>query len=133
MQVVTQINGTNPSSNAHVARSFEQNRVIITHQHLEEFMIAPLQDVWERHEMVVDLLQAVSHSTFHTVINDKGIVTPDMVVQILQAMLHDRPIIFNELPDFSDDVDTYTQRLIASRLHNFAITHLTKLESDQMR
>lgn len=133
MQVITQVNGTNESNNTHVARLFEEHRVLVTHQHLEEFMIAPLQDVWERHEIMVDLLHAVSQSTFHTVVNARGVITRDMTVQILQAVLSGRPIILSELPDFADDVDTFTQRIIGSRLHNFGITNLVKLQEDQVR
>jgi hypothetical protein len=133
MQIITQINGTNASNNAVVARLFAQHRVTVTHNHLEEFMIAPLQDAWERHEMMVDLLQAVRNSTFHTVVDTHGLITSDMATQILQAMLAGRPIILSELPDFADNVDTYTQRIIASRLHSFYITNLTKLQDDQVR
>ncbi len=133
MKAITQINGSNPSKNAQATRNLEQHQVIVTHRHLEEFMITPLQDVWERHEMMVDLLQSVAHSSFHTVVNSQGIVTQEMAIQILEALLHNRPIIFCELPDFNDEVDTYIQRLISSQLHNFVVADLTKLDDNHVR
>lgn len=133
MQSITQINGIDPGTKAQIARILEQHDINITHQHLDEFIVEPLQDTWERHEMTVDLLQAIADSSFHTVVNNRTPITTDMAIQILQAMRYNRPIIFSELPDFADEVDTFSQRLIASRLHNFAVTNLTKLTDNQLR
>ena len=131
--MITQINSLNPAVHSAVARKLEGCGVVVSNQHLQEFMITPLQDIWENYEMTVSLLSSIAQSSFHTVLNTQGVVTHEMSIQMLQAMQHGRQIILSELPNFSDDVDTYTQRLISSRLHIFTIVDLAGLSISKYR
>lgn len=133
MQLITQINDTNPSEGSNVARKLTELDVTVTNQHLEEFMVAPLQDVWERYEMTVELLGAIGRSSFHTVVNSNNLVTREMSVQMLQAIRHNRPILMSNLPDFADDVPTYTRQLITSKLHKFTFCDLARTDATKLR
>jgi len=121
MQLATQISGHNHAENLAFASKLKELGVDVRYaQHLG------LHNAWHAYDAAVEQFNRIATSSFHAVLNINGIVDNTMSLHVLYAMLAGTPVIFNDLPSFTDDVDTYSQRLISSRLHSFHVTSLQK-------
>ena len=128
MHLVSQISGNNRRKILALRDILEQQNVTVTHLGLEDEFLSAWDDAWFAHYAELAMYESIDQSSFHAVYNENGFTSRDLALQILYAMLKNKPILICELPTFADDVDTFTQRLISSRLHSFAITNLTKAQ-----
>jgi len=128
MHLVTQISGNNQTKMSAIKRILEEQQVRVALLDLEpDFLATEHQgNPWHTHDFRINVYESIANSSFHVVYCDYGIVSRELALQIMFAMQKSKPIILNELPSFADDVDTFSQRIIASRLHNFSIANLTR-------
>lgn len=128
MHLVTQISGNNQTKMTALGRLLEEQQVAVVHFDVElNFLADNLQnDAWRAHDFHLGIYESIARSSFHTIYNDYGIISKEIALQIMYAMQKSKPIMLSELPTFADDVDTFSQRIIASRLHNFSICNLIR-------
>ncbi len=130
MHLVTQISGNNQTKMSALKRILEEQQVQVTLLDVEpDFLTTENQmNPWHTHDFRMSVFESIASSSFHTIYCDYGIISREVALQIMYAMQKSKPVILNELPSFADDVDTFSQRIIASRLHNFSIANLTRGE-----
>lgn len=81
---------------------------------------------WEDYNERLAFYEAIGNNSFHTLYNEHGIIDAELGLEILYAMAKSKPVILSHLPIFDDDVDTFTQRVIGSRLHNLLVCDLSR-------
>jgi hypothetical protein len=128
MHLVTQISGNNQIKMTALKRVLEGQQVQVALVDVEPDFLSTENQVnpWHSHDFRIGVYESIAKSSFHTVYCDYGIISREIALQIMYAMQQSRPVILSELPSFADDVDTFSQRIIASRLHNFSICNLAR-------
>lgn len=121
MHLVTQISGYHPNEIVEFTAKLKELGTEVRTTLLDD-----AHDCWQRYEAAVEQFHNIATCSFHTILNVDSMIDKEMSLHILYAMLAGTPVMFHDLPTFTDDVDTYTQRLIASRLHSFHVTNLLK-------
>lgn len=122
MHLVTQISGTSyRNESIEFSAKLKELGVEVRSAQCDD-----LHDSWRQYDTTVEQFNNIATCSFHTILNVDGMIDKTMSLHILYAMLAGTPVIFHDLPTFADEVDTYTQRLIASRLHSFNVTNLVK-------
>lgn len=121
MHLVTQISSYHPIEVVELSAKLKELGTEVRNTFVDE-----AHDCWQRYDAAVEQFHNIATCSFHTVLNVDGMIDKAMSLHILYAMLAGTPVIFHDLPSFADEVDTYTQRLIASRLHSFHVTNLLK-------
>lgn len=132
MDMVTQIGGIKQAKISSLKRALEKQHITVTHLNSDEFVLSK-DNLWSAYEVEVAFYESIANTTFHVISNDDGMVNESLSLQILQAMLYRKPIILSELPTFDDDVDLFTQRVIVSRMHLFAVCNLARHRKQEMQ
>lgn len=133
MDMVTQIGGIKQSKISTLKRALEKQNIAVSELNSEEFMLSK-DSKWTPYEVEVAFYESIANSTFHVVSNDNnGLINQSLCLQIMQAVLNQKPVILSSLPNFDDDVDLFTQRIIVGRMHLFAISNLARSHKQEMQ
>lgn len=86
---------------------------------------------WQQYDKELEFYEAISRSSFHIVYND-GSIDDEIGLQILYAMLKNRPILMTGAPVFADDLNLFTRETIKKHLHDFHSINLPELELTEL-
>ncbi|HET7302590.1 MAG TPA: hypothetical protein VFI74_04640 [Candidatus Saccharimonadales bacterium] len=121
MHLVTQISSSNNVRAKELAEVLSRQQVAT-----REVSKTNSERTWSAYEQAAHSFDAIRDVSFLTINNAHGPITKELALHIAYALLVSKPIMLQELPAFSDEVDTFLQRIIGARLHHFAVCNLTK-------
>jgi hypothetical protein len=136
MNVVTQISGNiRPGNKALFALKtmLAHIGINVTQPAQDEslFYKTDMNAAWQHYEKEVDFYKSIEHSAFHIVYND-GPITNEIGLQILYAMLKERPIIMTGAPNFDDNLLSFIRDTITKHFHDFHSINLPELELTEL-
>lgn len=121
MHLVTQISSSNSTQAKELTDVFSRQHVATREASRDQS-----DHTWTPYEYAAHSLESIQDVSFLTINNVRGPINKELALHIAYALLISKPVMLQELPAFSDDVDTFLQRIIGGRLHHFAVCNLTK-------
>lgn len=136
MNVATQISGNiRPGNKALIALKsmLAHIGINVAHPVKDEslFYETDTSTPWQHYENELAFYDAIAHSSFHVVYND-GSIDNEIGLQILYAMLKERPILMTGAPVFSDDLNLFIRDTLKKHLHDFHSINLPELELTEL-
>lgn len=86
---------------------------------------------WQHYEKEVDFYKSIEHSAFHIIYND-GPISNEIGLQVLYAMVKDRPILMTGLPLFADDLNLLIRDTLTKHVREFHSINLPELELTEL-
>jgi hypothetical protein len=136
MNVATQISGNiRPGNKALTALRIMLTHVGINVAHPEKdeplFYGADTGMVWQHYDKELEFYDSIGKSSFHIVYND-GTIDNEIGLQILYAMLKERPVLMTGAPVFSDDLNLFIRDTLQKHLREFHSVNLPELELTEL-
>ena len=136
MNVATQISGNiRPGNKALIALKsmLAHIGIHVAHPVKDEslFYETDTSAVWHHYDKELEFYDSIAHSSFHIVYND-GRIDNEIGLQILYAMLKERPILMTGAPVFSDDLNLFVRDTIQKHLREFHSINLPELELTEL-
>ena len=136
MNVATQISGNiRPGNKALIALKsmLAHIGINVAHPVKDEslFYETDTSTPWQHYENELAFYDSIAHSSFHVVYND-GSIDNEIGLQILYAMLKERPILMTGAPVFSDDLSLFIRDTLKKHLHDFHSINLPELELTEL-
>jgi hypothetical protein len=97
----------------------------------ESLFYKDTSDVWQRYNKELEFYDSIGHSSFHIVYND-GAIDNETGLQILYAMLKDRPILMTGAPVFASDLNLFVRDTIKKHARQFHSINLPELELTEL-
>jgi hypothetical protein len=136
MSVATQISG-NIRPNNKAMHSFihmlTHIGIDVTHPIRDEsfFYNTNTSNAWHYYNQEIDFYESIAGSAFHVIYNDE-LIDEEVSMQILYAMLKQRPIVMAGAPHFSESVHPFTKGLITRNMPLFHSADLPELELTEL-
>lgn len=86
---------------------------------------------WHQYENELAFYNSIAHSSFHVVYNDDAIDN-EAGLQILYAMLKERPILMTGAPVFADGLNLFIRDTIKKHVQEFHSINLPELELTEL-
>lgn len=86
---------------------------------------------WQHYNKELEFYDSISRSSFHIVYND-GAIDNEIGLQILYAMLKERPILMTGAPVFSEDLSLFMRDTLKKHLQDFHSINLPELELTEL-
>jgi len=136
MNVATQISGTiRPGNKALIALGTMLSHIGIKVAHPTKdepfFYETDPSMPWQHYNKELEFYDSIGKSSFHIVYND-GIIDNKIGLQILYAMLKERPILMTGAPVFSDDLSLFIRETLNKHLQEFHSINLPELELTEL-
>jgi hypothetical protein len=136
MNVATQISGNiRPGNKALIALGTMLSHIGIKVAHSEKdepfFYGADPSMAWQHYDKQLEFYDSIAKSSFHIVYND-GIIDNEVGLQILYAMLKERPILMTGAPIFADDLNLFIRDTLKKHLQELHSINLPELELTEL-
>jgi hypothetical protein len=136
MKVATQISGNiRPGNKALIALKSMLTHIGINVAHPvkdEQFFYEADMDMpWQQYHKELEFYDSITRSSFHIVYND-GPIDNEIGLQILYAMLKERPILMTGAPVFADDLSLFIRDTLKKHLQDFHSINLPELELTEL-
>lgn len=136
MNVATQISGNiRPGNTAlHALKTMLAHIGInVAHPTADEslFYETDANAAWQHYDNELEFYQAIADSSFHIIYND-GEIDEDIGMQIMYAMLKNRPILMTGAPVFSENLSLFVRDTIKKHVHSFHSMKLPELELTEL-
>ena len=136
MNVATQISGNiRPGNKALIAlKSMLAHIGIHVAQPVKDeslFYEADASTMWQHYDKALEFYDSIARSSFHIVYND-GTIDNEIGLQILYAMLKERPILMTGAPVFSDDLSLFIRDTLKKHSQKFHSINLPELELTEL-
>lgn len=86
---------------------------------------------WQHYDKELEFYDAIARSSFHIVYND-GAIDNETGLQILYAMLKERPILMTGAPVFAKDLNLFLRDTLKKHLQEFHSINLPELELTEL-
>jgi len=136
MNVATQISGNiRPGNKALIALKSMLAHVGINVAHPVKdgslFYETDASAMWQYYDKELEFYDSIARSSFHIVYND-GTIDNEIGLQILYAMLKERPILMTGAPVFSEDLNLFIRDTIKKHSQKFHSINLPELELTEL-
>ncbi len=136
MNVATQISGNiRPGNKALLALKSMLTHIgiYVAHPVKDElfFYDADVDMPWQHYDKELEFYDSIARSSFHIVYND-GVINNEIGLQILYAMLKERPILMTGAPIFADDLSLFMRDTLKKHLHELHSINLPELELTEL-
>lgn len=86
---------------------------------------------WSLYEVELSYFESIANNSVHIVCNESGsqagLINQTTALGILQAILHDKPVVLLHNPTFSKDVDLFLREVINANKNKFFTQNMTTL------
>lgn len=128
MNLTTQLTTTKESSIKSLREKLEAQDIKVAHPTRDEPIFYENEnDPWSRYESQLNLFESIAMSSFHIVMNE-GALTNDAGLQILYALIKNKPVIMLQEPTFEKSVDALTREIITSHITKLQVADLNDME-----
>jgi len=86
---------------------------------------------WQHYDREVEFYKSIEISAFHIVYND-GPISNEIGLQILYAMMKERPILMTGMPLFADDLSLFIRDTLTKHVREFHSINLPELELTEL-
>jgi hypothetical protein len=86
---------------------------------------------WQQYENELEFYDSIAKSSFHIIYND-GKIDNEIGLQILYAMLKERPILMTGAPVFSGNLNYFTREVLKKHWQSFHSINLPELELTEL-
>lgn len=136
MNVATQISGNiRPGNTALRALKSMLSYVgiIVTHPTADEslFYETDANAAWRQYDNELEFYRSIADSSFHIIYND-GEIDNEIGLQIVYAMLKNRPILMTGMPVFASDLSLFIRDTIKKHMRDFHFVKLAELELTEL-
>jgi hypothetical protein len=136
MNVATQISGNIRPGNKALAAlhtMLAHVGINVAHPAKDEplFYGADKSTVWHHYDKELEFYNHIGKSSFHIVHND-GAIDNEIGLQILYAMLKERPILMTGAPVFAEDCNLFIRDTLKKHLQEFHSVNLPELELTEL-
>lgn len=136
MNVATQISGNiRPGNKALIALKsmLAHIGIHVAHPVKDEslFYGGDMSILWQHYDKELEFYDSIGRSSFHIIYND-GVIDNEIGLQILYAMLKERPILMTGAPVFSDDISLFIRDTIIKHSQKFHSINLPELELTEL-
>jgi len=136
MSVATQISGNIRPGNLalHALKNMlTYIGIHVTHPTADEslFYETDAHAGWQQYDHELTFYNSIAGSSFHIIYND-GEIDEEIGMQILYAMLKNRPILMTGAPVLSTDLNLFVRDTIKKHLHEFHSINLAELELTEL-
>jgi hypothetical protein len=136
MNVATQISGNiRPGNKALIALKsmLAHIGIHVAHPVKDEslFYGGDTSTLWQHYDKELEFYDSIGRSSFHIIYND-GVIDNEIGLQILYAMLKERPILMTGAPVFSDDISLFVRDTIVKHSPKFHSINLPELELTEL-
>lgn len=90
---------------------------------------------WLRYEVDVDYYESILSTDLHIVCNEtaNGVIDYDAALEILFAMIHNKPIVLTNQPQLGKRTDLLIRDILGPRLINLPVLHLRAIPADSVQ
>lgn len=136
MNVLTQISGNiTPHNDAFRAleHMLSQLGIQVTLGDNDESLFYETNEhtAWQKYNSELAVYESIAECTFHIIYNDKPI-DEEVALQIVYAMLKDRPILMTGAPLFNETLNPFIQRIILRHVSQFHAINLPELDLTEL-
>jgi hypothetical protein len=115
MNLSTQIGGSHQQIIKSLRDMLTHQDITVAHPSQDELIFSSGDDPWTRYETELSFFESIAMSSFHIVANTNGVIDYDISLQIIYAMLKEKPTILLNKPTFDKSVDAFTREVITAR------------------
>lgn len=117
-----------------VAVSYPLSDGLIT-MHGRRFTFNPQK--WSLYEVELDYFESIAKNRAHIICNETlthpGLINNATALGILQAMLHNKPVVLSHKPTFAKDVDLFLREVIGAQHSFIYVRDLAHQTDDELR